>query len=56
MAWLKGILLTQCLGWQLLGEREKKINKLVPLVLTYRPSLEKIAGIVRHHWKETEKK
>jgi hypothetical protein len=28
---------------------------LVPLVLTYHPSLEKIAGIVRHHWKEIEK-
>jgi hypothetical protein len=22
---------------------------------TYQPSLEKIAGIVRHHWKEIEK-
>jgi hypothetical protein len=29
MAWLNGILLKQCLGWQLLG---------VPLVLTYHPS------------------
>jgi hypothetical protein len=35
--------------------KEKKINKRVPLVLTYHPSLEKIAGIVRHHWKEIEK-
>jgi hypothetical protein len=32
--------------------KEKKINKRVPLVLTYHPSLEKISGIVRHHWKE----
>jgi hypothetical protein len=29
-------------------------NKRVPLVLTYHPSLEKISGIVRHHWKEIE--
>jgi hypothetical protein len=36
--------------------KEKKINKRVPLVLTYHPSLEKISGIVRHHWKEIEKK
>jgi hypothetical protein len=35
--------------------KEKKINKRVPLVLTYHPSLEKIPGIVRHHWKEIEK-
>ena len=28
---------------------EKKINKRVPLALTYHPSLEEIAGIVRHH-------
>jgi hypothetical protein len=35
--------------------KEKKINKRVPLVLTYHPSLEKISGIVRHHWKEIEK-
>jgi hypothetical protein len=35
--------------------KEKKINKWVPLVLTYQPSLEKISGIVRHHWKEIEK-
>jgi hypothetical protein len=34
----------------LLEYKEKKINKRVPLVLTYHPSLEKIAGIVRHHW------
>jgi hypothetical protein len=27
----------------------------VPLVLTYHPSLEKISGIVRHHWKEIQK-
>ena len=39
----------------LLVYKEKKINKRVPLVLTYHPSLEKIAGIVRHHWKEMEK-
>jgi hypothetical protein len=31
------------------------INKRVPLVLTYHPSLEKISGIVRHHWKEIQK-
>ena len=37
----------------LLEYKEKKINKRVPLVLTYH--LEKIAGIVRHHWKEIEK-
>jgi hypothetical protein len=35
---------------------EKKINKRVPLVLTYHPSLEKIAGIVRHHWSKIEKR
>jgi hypothetical protein len=35
--------------------KEKKINKRVLLVLTYHPSLEKISGIVRHHWKEIEK-
>ena len=35
--------------------KEKKINKRVPLVLTYHPSLEKISAIVRHHWKEIEK-
>jgi hypothetical protein len=29
--------------------REKNINKRVPLVLTYHPSLEKISGIVHHH-------
>jgi hypothetical protein len=34
---------------------ENKINKRVPLVLTYHPSLEKISGIVRHYWKEIEK-
>jgi hypothetical protein len=39
----------------LLEYKEKKINKRVPLVLTYHPSLEKIAGNVRHHWKEIEK-
>jgi hypothetical protein len=27
----------------------------VQIVLTYHPSLEKIAGIVRHHWIEIEK-
>jgi hypothetical protein len=67
MAWLNGILLKQCLECQLLGENKgnnkitelrtilQKINKRVPLVLTYHPSLEKIAGIVRHHWKEIQK-
>ena len=35
--------------------KEKKINKRIPLVLTYHPSLEKISGIVRHYWKEIEK-
>jgi hypothetical protein len=39
----------------LLEYKEKKINKRVPLVLTYHPSLEKISGIVRHHWKEIQK-
>ena len=39
----------------LLEYKEKKINKRVPLVLSYHPSLEKISGIVRHHWKEIEK-
>jgi acetolactate synthase small subunit len=39
----------------LLEYKEKKINKRVPLVITYHPSLEKISGIVRHHWKEMEK-
>ena len=39
----------------LLEYKEKKINKRVPLVLAYHPSLEKISGIVRHHWKEIEK-
>jgi hypothetical protein len=35
--------------------KEKKINKRVPIVLTYHLSLENIVGIVRHHWKEIEK-
>jgi hypothetical protein len=35
--------------------KKKKFNKWVPLVLTYHPSLDKISGIVRHHWKEIEK-
>jgi hypothetical protein len=39
----------------LLEYKEKNINKRVPLVITYHPSLEKISGIVRHHWKEMEK-
>jgi hypothetical protein len=39
----------------LLEYKEKKINKRIPLVLTYHLSLEKISGIVRHHWKEIEK-
>jgi hypothetical protein len=33
----------------------KKMNKRVPLVLTYHTSLEKRSGIVRHHLKEIEK-
>jgi hypothetical protein len=41
--------------YDLLEYKEKKINKWVPLALTYHPSLEKISGIVRHHWKEVEK-
>ena len=36
----------------LLEYKGKKINKRV---LTYHTSLEKISGIVRHHWKENEK-
>jgi hypothetical protein len=40
---------------ELLEYKEKKINKRVPLVLTYHPSLENISGIVRHHWKEIQK-
>jgi hypothetical protein len=39
----------------LLEYKEKKINKRVPLVLTYHPSLEKNSGIVRHHWTEIQK-
>jgi hypothetical protein len=39
----------------LLEYKEKKINKQVPFVLTYHPSLEKISGIVHHHWKEIKK-
>jgi hypothetical protein len=39
----------------LLEYKDKKINKRVPLVLTYHPSLEKMSGIVRHHWKEIQK-
>jgi hypothetical protein len=39
----------------LLEYKEKNINKRVPLVLTYHPSLEKSSGIARHHWKEIEK-
>jgi hypothetical protein len=31
------------------------MNKRVPLVLAYYPSLKKMSGIVRHHWKEIEK-
>ena len=33
----------------LLEYKEKNINKRVPLVLTYHPSLEKISGTVSHH-------
>ena len=45
------------LAWFLVGFvlLDLYINKRVPLFLTYHPSLEKIAGIVRHHWKEIEK-
>jgi hypothetical protein len=39
----------------ILEYKEKKINKRVPLVLTCHSSLEKISGIVHHHWKEIEK-
>jgi hypothetical protein len=39
----------------LLEYKEKTNNKWVPLVVTYHPSLEKISGIVRHHWKEIQK-
>jgi hypothetical protein len=39
----------------LLEYKEKNINKRVPLVLTYHPSLDKISGISRHHWTEIEK-
>jgi Ethanolamine utilization protein EutJ (predicted chaperonin) len=34
---------------------KKKDQQTGSLVPTYHPSLEKIAGIVRHHWKEIEK-
>jgi hypothetical protein len=39
----------------LLEYKENKMNKRVPLVLAYYPSLKKMSGIVRHHWKEIEK-
>jgi hypothetical protein len=39
----------------LLEYKETKIKKRVPFVLVYRLSLEEIAGIVRHHWKDVEK-
>ena len=39
----------------LLEYKEKKINKRLPLVLTYHPSLENISGIVLHHWTEIDK-
>jgi hypothetical protein len=39
----------------LLNLASRLFENLVPLFLTYHPSLEKIAGIVRHHWKEIEK-
>jgi hypothetical protein len=48
----KPVKLTEMTSW---STKKKKINKRVPLVLTYHPSLEKIAGIVRHHGKEIEK-
>jgi hypothetical protein len=43
--------LTEMTSWS----TKKNINNRVPLFLTYHPSLEKISGIVRHHWKEIEK-
>jgi uracil-DNA glycosylase len=42
------------LHWLTVDYKEKNINKRVPLFPTYHPSLEKISGIVRHHWKEIE--
>jgi hypothetical protein len=44
--------LTEITYW---STKKNKINKWIPLVLTYHPSLEKISGIVRHHWKEIQK-
>jgi hypothetical protein len=53
MAWLNGT--SEINRNNLLEYKEKNNNKRVPLVLTYHPSLDKISGIVRHHWKEIEK-
>jgi hypothetical protein len=62
---LETALATLVTTWFTLGDRrwrstveyrEKKINKRVSLVLTYHPSLEKFPGIVRHLWKEIEKR
>jgi hypothetical protein len=39
----------------LLNLASRFFENVVPLVLTYHPSLEKIAGIVRHDWKGMEK-
>ena len=40
----------------LLEYKEKKDQQMgSPCSLTYHPSLEKISGIVRHHWKKIEK-
>ena len=52
MGFQRPVKLTEMTSW---STKEKNINKRVPLVLTYHPSLEKIPGIVRHHWKEIEK-
>lgn len=40
---------------ELLQYKEKKLNKRVPLVITYHPCLQDISNIIRHHWKEIEK-
>jgi hypothetical protein len=61
--YLETALATLVTTWFTLADRrdlleykeEKQANKRVPLVLTYHPPLEKISGIVRHHWKEIDK-
>jgi hypothetical protein len=40
---------------RLATRRRDRQGGRVLLVLTYTPYLEKISGIVRHHWKEIEK-